>query len=135
MYIAVNDLIRNNIYSLLMKGGNMKNKVAEVNLEYGMPGIDIALQNMKNALTTYKGQGFKVVILIHGYGSTGVGGGIKTAVVKCLGENSMRGIVRTYVGGEQWVNRKKEMLSICKDLESYERRIANNYGITVVVLR
>jgi hypothetical protein len=113
----------------------MKSKVVEVNLEYGMPEIDIALQNMKNALTTYKGQGVKVVILIHGYGSSGIGGGIKTAVIRCLGENSMRGIVRTYVGGEQWLNRKKEMLAFCKELESYERRIANNYGITVVVLR
>jgi hypothetical protein len=113
----------------------MKNKVAEVNLEYGMPGIDSALQNMKNALTTYKGQGFKAVILIHGYGSTGIGGGIKAAVTKCLGENSMRGIVRTYVGGEQWINRKKELLALCKDLENYERKIANNSGVTVVILR
>ena len=113
----------------------MKNKVVEVNLEYGRPVIDIALQNMKNALTTNKGQGVKAVILIHGYGSTGVGGGIKTAVIRCLGENSMRGIVRAYVGGEQWLNRKKEMLLLCKDLESYERRIANNEGITVVILR
>lgn len=113
----------------------MRNKVAEVNLEYGMPGIDSALQNMKNALTTYKGQGLKAVILIHGYGSSGVGGGIKTAVTRCLGENSMRGIVRTYVGGEDWLNRKREILSMCKDLESYERRIANNNGITVVILR
>jgi hypothetical protein len=113
----------------------MKNKVAEVNLEYGMPGIETALQNMKNALTTYKGKGFKAVILIHGYGSTGVGGGIKAAVTRCLGENSMRGIVRTYVGGEQWINKKKEMLAICKNLENYEGKIANNNGITVVILR
>ena len=116
-------------------GEKMKNKVAEVNLEYGMPGIDSAVQNMKNALTTHKGQGYKAVILIHGYGSTGVGGGIKAAVTRSLGENSMRGIVRTYVGGEQWATRKRELLAICKDLENYERKIANNNGITVVILR
>ena len=113
----------------------MKNKVVEVNLERNMPTIDIALQNMKNALTTSKGQGYKAVILIHGYGSTGVGGGIKAAVVRCLGENSMRGIVRTYVGGELWLNRKKEILAICKSLENYENSIVNNKGITVVILR
>lgn len=124
-----------NINNLFMIGGSMKSKVVEVNLEYGRPGIDSALQNMKNALTTAKGKGIKIVILIHGYGSTGVGGGIKQAVIKCLGENSMRGIVRTYVGGEQWVDRKKEFLVICKELVNYERKIANNEGITIVVLR
>ena len=113
----------------------MKNKIAEVNLEYGKPTVDTALRNMINALTTYKGQGYKVVILIHGYGSTGVGGSIKTAVTRCLGENILRGIVRTYVGGEQWLNRKREMVAVCKDLVNYERKIANNEGITVVVLR
>ena len=56
------------------------NKVVELNLENGSPTIQAALQKLKNALSTYKGQGFKVVILIHGYGSTGVGGGIRTAV-------------------------------------------------------
>ena len=113
----------------------MRNKVAEINLEYGMPTVDMALQNMKGALTTCRGQGYKAVIVIHGYGSTGVGGSIKTAVTRCLAENSMRGIVRTHVGGEQWVNRKREVLDICKSLENYERRIANNSGVTVVILR
>lgn len=113
----------------------MNNKVAEVNLESGMPTVDRAIQKMKNSLTTYKGQGFKAVILIHGYGSSGVGGNIKTAVKRSLGESSMRGIVRTYIGGEQWSHRKKEILAMCRDLENFERRIANNDGVTVVVLR
>ena len=113
----------------------MNNKVAEINLEYGMPTVDMALQKMKSALTTYKGQGYKAVIVIHGYGSSGVGGSIKTAVTRCLAENSMRGIVRIHVSGEQWFNRKREALDICKSLESYERRIASNSGVTVVILR
>lgn len=113
----------------------MGNKVAEVNLEYGMPTVETAIQKMKNSLTTFKGQGYKAVIVIHGYGSTGVGGSIKTAVARCLTESSMRGIVRTSVGGEQWITKKKEILAICKDLEKYERSISNNEGITVVILR
>jgi hypothetical protein len=113
----------------------MQRKVAELNLEYDKPTVDIAVQRMKNALTTYKGQGCKAVIIIHGYGSSGVGGGIKAAVFKCLGDNSMRGIVRIYTGGEHWFRRKREFLGICRDLENYERRVANNEGVTVVVLR
>lgn len=110
-------------------------KVVEVNLEYNMPTVEVAIQKMKNSLTTSKGQGYKVVILIHGYGSSGVGGSIKTAVIRCLGDSSLRGIVRTYVGGEQWLVRKRELQALCKDLERYERKIAGNEGVTVVVLR
>lgn len=113
----------------------MSRKVMEVNLEYNMPTVEVAMQRMKNSLTTAKGQGYKVVILIHGYGSSGVGGSIKTAVSKGLSDSSMRGIVRTYVSGEEWLNRKRELIALCKDLENYERRIASNEGVTVVVLR
>ncbi|MBT9140920.1 MAG: hypothetical protein DDT30_01506 [Dehalococcoidia bacterium] len=110
-------------------------KVAEVNLESEMPTVDVAIQKMKNSLSTYKRLGYKAVILIHGYGSTGVGGGIKAAVVKCLEESSMKGIVKTFVVGEQWSSRKKELVGMCKALENYEHKIANNYGISVVILR
>ncbi|KJS19223.1 MAG: hypothetical protein VR72_19600 [Clostridiaceae bacterium BRH_c20a] len=114
----------------------MRNKkVTEVNLEYGMPTVDVALQRMKNSLTTHKGQGGKAVILIHGYGASGVGGSIKNAVKKCLGENSMRGIVKAYAGGEEWSNRKREIQAMCKSLETYEKSISNNEGVTVVILR
>lgn len=113
----------------------MKSKVAEVNLEYGMPTVDTAIQKMKNSLMTCKGQGCKAVILIHGYGSSGVGGSIKAAVKRSLMDSSMRGIVRIFAGGEDWVNRKKEFLAFCRDLENFERRISGNEGVTVVVLR
>jgi hypothetical protein len=120
---------------IILEGDVMSNKVVQLNLESGMPKVDTAILNMKNALTTFKGQGYKAVIIIHGYGSTGVGGSIKTAVRSCLNENSMRGIVRAYSGGEQWSSRRKEMISICRDLENYELRVRNNDGVTVVILR
>lgn len=113
----------------------MQRKVAEVNLESEMPTVEIAIQRMKNSLTTYKRQGYKAVILIHGYGSTGVGGSIKAAVIRCLGESSMKGIVRTFAAGEQWSNRKRELVGMCKALEDFEHKIANNYGVSVVILR
>ena len=113
----------------------MQTKVTELNLEYGFPTVEAALQKMKNALSTYKGQGYKAVLIIHGYGSTGVGGGIKIAVAKTLRENSMCGIVRAFCSGEDWLNKKREILDLCKGLEGYERKILGNNGITVVVLK
>jgi hypothetical protein len=117
------------------EGDGMHKKVAVVNLEDGMPTVDVAIQKMKNALTTHKRQGCKAVILIHGYGSTGVGGSIKASALKCLRESSMRGIVRDVVGGEQWTDRKREIVGMCKALENYDNKIANNDGVTVVMLR
>jgi hypothetical protein len=110
-------------------------KVAVVNLEYGNPTVSVALMKMKNALLTYKKQGVKAVIFIHGYGSSGVGGSIKTAVRAALSEPSLSGLVKTFAGGEQWPYKKREMLSLCKSLQTYEPKIFNNDGITVVILK
>jgi hypothetical protein len=111
------------------------NKVAELNLEYGKPAAADALAKMSDSLLTYKKQGIKAVILIHGYGSSGTGGSIKAAVRKRLGEPALSGIVRAYTGGEQWAYRKKEFLGLCGSLGSFERRISGNEGITVVILK
>ncbi len=109
-------------------------KVIELNLEYGRPSTAEALSKMTDSLSALKRQGCKAAILIHGYGSSGTGGSIKAAVRKRLGETSMSGIVKAYAGGEQWLCRKKELLSMCRSLESIERRISGNDGITVVIL-
>lgn len=113
----------------------MQKKVAEVNLEYDMPTVDVALQRMKNALSTHKRQGYKSVILIHGYGSTGEGGRIKAAVHKCLRDSSMKGIVRAFAPGEQWQDKKREFVGMCKALDQHRHDIEDNYGVTVVVLK
>jgi hypothetical protein len=113
----------------------MSDKITEINLETGLPTVEMAIIKLKNELMTQKKRGIKAVIVIHGYGSSGTGGKIKPAVLKCLGEDSMRGLVRMYVGGEQWSWRKKELLSLCKGLEAYERRIVANEGITIVLLK
>lgn len=110
-------------------------KVREINLEYGSPTVDIALRNMISQLSTCKGQGCKAVILVHGYGSSGTGGVIRTAVRNKLRESSMSGIIRAYCGGELWYEKKKEFLDICRPLSDYQKKIDGNQGVTVVILK
>ena len=110
-------------------------KVTELNLERGMPDAATAVRRLKDGLMSAKRQGVKAVVVIHGYGSTGVGGAIRVAVQKTLDEDQLRGLVRFWVGGTSWSWRKKEALSVCKDLERFERRINGNEGVTVVMLR
>ncbi len=110
-------------------------KVKEINLEYGCPTVDLAVRNMVSQLGTCKRQGYRAVILIHGYGSSGVGGTIKTAVRSKLKESSLSGIVRTCCDGEHWFEKKKELLRICQPLSDYQRKIDGNQGVTVVILK
>jgi hypothetical protein len=110
-------------------------KVKEINLEYGSPTVDAAVRNMVSQLGTCKGQGFKAVILVHGYGSSGMGGGIKIAVRNKLREPSLSGIIRTCCGGENWYEKKRELLGLCQPLSEYQRKIDGNQGVTVVILK
>ncbi len=55
-----------------------------INLERGMPLVQQALNRLEMAIKTGSTEGFKVLTFIHGYGSSGAGGAIKTAVLRQL---------------------------------------------------
>ena len=110
-------------------------KVKEVNLEKGHPTAEVAVRNMVNHLSTCKAQGYKAVILIHGYGSSGVGGSIKISIRNKLKEPSLMGIIRGVCTGEDWMNKKREMMNLCTQLKDFNSRIEGNHGVTVVLLK
>lgn len=110
-------------------------KVKEINLERGTPTVDVAIKNMVNQLSTCKAQGYKAVIVIHGYGSSGTGGAIKIAVGNKLKERSLSGMVRATCKGEDWLDKKREMVDICPQLREFHTRISGNFGVTVVLLK
>jgi len=109
--------------------------IKTLNLEVGNPTTQTAIQKLKNSLSTYKRQGCKAVIVIHGYGASGVGGSIRHAVRTCLRDTSMVGIVRMSVAGEDWLNKKRDAISLCGALANPEHQIEGNQGKTVVVLQ
>jgi hypothetical protein len=113
----------------------MANKVMKINLESNMPTVDAALQRLRNEIQSCRGMGCKAMVVIHGYGSSGTGGKIRPAVLKMLGDPSMRGLVKAFAPGEQWHLRKREFLAICGTLEEYQREIDDNFGVTVVILK
>lgn len=110
-------------------------KVKEINLERGRPTVDAALRRLVSELHTAKGAGYKALIVVHGYGSSGVGGAIKPAVHHKLRDRSLIGIVRDFVSGEEWVNRKAYFFDICPQLRDFSTYIAGNRGLTVVLLK
>jgi len=110
-------------------------KIRQINLETGHPTVEAAMNRMKNELLTAKMTGCKAVILIHGYGSSGTGGAIKTATAKNLTLPGYVGIVKAWASGENWMNKKTVFLQQCPGLRDYSQYIAGNQGITVVLLR
>jgi len=110
-------------------------RVATVNLESGQPTVEQALQRMRNALLTYKRQGVKAVVVIHGYGSSGVGGAIRAAVQGTLQEHDMQGLVRRFIVGDDFVGvKRRDLIAMCKALGE-ERGLEGNAGVTIVILR
>ena len=116
-----------------MSGGAVK--VREINIERGSPAVETAIRNMINGLTTAKRAGFKAVVLIHGYGSSGTGGAIKTAAKEKLKDRSLSGIIRDFAGGEEWQKYKRGFTEICMQLNDYSKYIDGNRGITVILLK
>ncbi|MCL1808962.1 MAG: Smr/MutS family protein [Clostridiales bacterium] len=110
-------------------------KVKEINLERGSPTVEVALRNFVNELSTAKRIGFKALVLVHGYGSSGTGGAIKAAVREKLKERSLSGIIKSYVGGEEWYTRKREFTESCSQLKDYSPYIDGNRGVTVILLK
>ncbi len=110
-------------------------KVKEINLERGFPTVDVAMNRLTNELTTAKMSGYKAAVIIHGYGSSGEGGGIKAAVKTHLTKPTFRGIVKSTVSGEEWYSKKKEFINSCPGIKSFERHIDGNQGLTVLLFR
>ncbi len=73
-----------------------------VNLEEGMPTVDLALRRLQAAITTHKRKGATVLKIIHGYGSSGIGGKIKFQAHKFLRQMVTRKEIVNYIPGEEF---------------------------------
>src|SRR6516164_485084 len=73
-----------------------------INLEEGMPKVDAARLRMQHELHLARRQGYAAVKLIHGYGSSGVGGALRTELQKELRRLAYAGHIRAFIAGEDW---------------------------------
>ena len=108
-----------------------------VNLKERMPPVNQALMTMDRELALARAEGCEFVKLVHGHGSTGVGGEIRIAVQKRLVEMRERGEVRSVIFGEDWATsdeRAWKMVSSRKELKLDRDLGKGNRGITIVEL-
>jgi hypothetical protein len=119
--------------SLKVKTMTMKT----INLEDGMPLVHQALSQLEGELAGAKRQGHNFVKLVHGYGSTGVGGEIRLAVQRRLREMSDHGQIQGCIFGENWSQSDDAAWKLVKahpalkQDRDFGRR---NLGVTIVLL-
>lgn len=108
-----------------------------INLEAGMPTVDIARNRLINGLQTARITGSKVVKIIHGYGSSGKGGAIKREVNTFLSQKYSSGVIKAYVNGEDFSpfsETTRKITAIYPDLKSDRDYARGNDGITIVLI-
>ena len=77
-------------------------KLTVLNLKAGMPTVEQAKRRLLESLYAPRGASGPVVKIVHGYGSTGKGGAIRTAIRAQMAVWQREGKALTVVHGENW---------------------------------
>jgi hypothetical protein len=108
-----------------------------VSLKDGMPLVRESIQRLEAELHRARNEGVKVLKVIHGYGSKGVGGDIRIAVQKELMRLQSQGEVRSVIFGEDWRLSNEAAWAVLQRATELKRDAdlgRQNQGITIVLL-
>ncbi len=108
-----------------------------VNLEDGRPTRNEALLRLAHELHKARQCHAGTVKIIHGYGSSGVGGILRNVVWTVLRQFNERGLLRGFCSGEDWRISNEiawEMLKKHPELKKDSDLGRGNRGITIVAL-
>ncbi len=111
--------------------------MTEVNLKKGMPNLDEARRRLSDAIASSKRGGLSVIKLIHGYGSSGVGGALQKGIRASLRKRRKKGEIRGYIPGENWSifdEASRDLLDGQPALRRDGDLDRHNEGITLVLL-
>ncbi len=109
----------------------------ELNLKENSPSVSEAIAILDINLEIYQSSGIKVVKIIHGYGSHGVGGAICLELRRYLAQLKKHNKIKDYLYGDEWDISNEKCFQILKTLSNhYLDKDLNhrNPGITIVVL-
>ncbi|MBQ8831721.1 MAG: Smr/MutS family protein [Oscillospiraceae bacterium] len=110
----------------------MSGFLKEVNIKSDMPSVSEAEDRLCAAVTAGRKLGAGAVKIIHGYGSTGKGGKIRTAVRRKAAEFS-----ENVIFGEDFSifnEATRQAFKACADLRKDDDLDRHNNGITIIIL-
>ena len=108
----------------------------EVNLELGRPSADEALRRLESELAAKRHLRAKATKIIHGYGSSGKGGRIRTASRKYLRAAQEQGRIYAVLPGERLTifdEEARRLMARCPALRDDCDRERYNCGVTFVI--
>lgn len=123
-----------------MYTGGMSRRPARmkvINLEDGMPTVEQARLRMQYELQSARKEGCAAVKLIHGYGSSGLGGALRTELQKDLRQAAQDGAIRAFIPGEDWRVSDAKTWELLKRFPEWKKDTdlgRKNQGISIVVL-
>ena len=109
----------------------------EVNIKADMPTASDAVKRVTYNLRNGKALGCAAIKFVHGYGSTGHGGRIRTEVRRYLTEQKRCGLIRDFIPGEEFSIFDPATLAAfaaCDELRRDTDLERHNNGVTIVVL-
>jgi len=108
-----------------------------IDLEEGMPTVEEARLRLQHQLQVARKQGYTAVKLIHGYGSSGVGGSLRIELQKELVRMAGSASVRSFIAGENWRVSDEKTWELLKRYPEWKQDPdlgKGNKGICIVLL-
>ena len=130
--------LRQDWYTVGKGGRLMKAITRELNLELGRPTADEALRRLEAELEAARHMNTPLLKLIHGYGSSGKGGRIRTASRKYLLAQQEKGRIAAVVPGERFTifdETTRRALQQYPHLRQDRDLERENMGVTFVFMR
>jgi len=115
----------------------MSKLIKIVNLEDGLPSVEQARARLNTELNVARKGGVKILKIIHGYGSSGVGGDLRLALQATLRQMADRREIHSCIYGENWRRADESAWALLKrspELKEDRDLGKGNRGITLVVL-
>ena len=110
-------------------------KYTEINIKQDMPIVADAMRYLQTSIERLKREKYNVVLIIHGYGSTGKGGAIHDKARQWLKAQERNGKIKKVIFGENFTLFNFEALALkneCHELEPLLKIC--NHGVTVIEL-
>jgi hypothetical protein len=108
-----------------------------VNLERDHPTVNQGLLRLQHALAEAQRERIAVLKLVHGYGSSGVGGSLRMEVWKALDSRKRAGTIHDFIPGEEFRVSNEATWALLKrfpQLKQDRDLGRENRGITLAVL-
>lgn len=109
-----------------------------VNLEEDRPTVNRMRLRLDRALALARSEGTSILKLIHGYGSSGVGGALRLAVHSSLLRYRDSGLIRDFIDGEDFRVSNETTWGLLKRVPEMkqDRDLGRaNMGITIVIMK